>query len=435
LSDIEKFQNAIEYYNKANEFNQMIDNELDLAINLRQIGIVLNKQSKYNEALSNHEKAVQIFKRLNEDSEENEQVSRSFYFIALIYYNQANYEKAMFFFERSSTIRRNLGLNDPDTHGILGTIGSCYRNQGKYLEALKFYNESMNLLRLYYPNDENIRIAEILHAIGSIQRIKGQYEPAMETYQKTLEIKCKLFEFEKNASIATTLQNIGSIFCDLGRYDLSLNFFDKAISIYETIFENNLHLNVAVAYYNKSYVFVRLESYQEAAEYSYKSFLIFDQVLSQTSETTNPYYTDALSNSGCIYMKLNNDYQKALQAFEQSLENYSKIYKNEQNFNIGENLCNIAFCLFKLGFRENSKVYFEKSLEVYRNIYENDLNLGIADCLEYMSILYATEDQERSTRYKKDADKIRSLIYKISQSPNFKNCLEKINLDISKFKN
>ncbi len=108
LSDIEKFQNAIEYYNKANEFNQMIDNELDLAINLRQIGIVLNKQSKYDEALSNHEKAVQIFKRLNEDSEENEQVSRSFYFIAVIYYNQANYEKAMFFLERSSTIRRNL---------------------------------------------------------------------------------------------------------------------------------------------------------------------------------------------------------------------------------------------------------------------------------------------------------------------------------------
>ena len=64
--------------------------------------------------------------------------------------------------------------------------------------------------------------------------------------------------------------------------------------------------------------------YQKAANYSYESFLIFDQVLNASTKTTNPYYTDALSNSGYICTKLNNEYEKALKINEQSMENYKR---------------------------------------------------------------------------------------------------------------
>ncbi|MFK8164390.1 MAG: tetratricopeptide repeat protein, partial [Lewinella sp.] len=68
--------------------------------------------------------------------------------------------------------------------------------------------------------------------IGLLYRDQGRYEEALTFFQKAIEISEAVLD-AKHPDLAISYNNIGSLYQDQGRYEEALTFFQKAIEIFE----------------------------------------------------------------------------------------------------------------------------------------------------------------------------------------------------------
>jgi len=72
-----------------------------------------------------------------------------------------------------------LPSNHPSIATTLHNIGLVFYNQGKYDQALKYYNESLVIYKQTLPSNHR-DIANSLNSIGSVYNGQGKYEEALK---------------------------------------------------------------------------------------------------------------------------------------------------------------------------------------------------------------------------------------------------------------
>ncbi|CAF1133864.1 unnamed protein product [Adineta steineri] len=219
-------------FDKAEDIYQVLldqtDNDEDKASLYCQLGLIKNAEGKYREALSFHEKALEI--RQQSLSPNHPDLGESFNNIGEVYDNMDNYPKALSFYEKALEIRQqSLPFNHPDLGESFSNIGEVHADMGNYHEALSYYEKDLEISQqLLPPNHPSL--ATIYSNIGSVHRHIGNYPKALSSHEKALEIKQQSLP-PNHPDLAITYNNIGTVYEIMGDYSKARTFYEHAVQI------------------------------------------------------------------------------------------------------------------------------------------------------------------------------------------------------------
>ncbi|CAF1550412.1 unnamed protein product, partial [Rotaria magnacalcarata] len=119
--------------------------------------------------------------------------------------------------------------DDTETTFIYYMLGMLKNRQGKYPDAVKFYEKSLEIYRKTLPED-HASLADLYNDMGLVYKNMGEYSKALEYCEKGLEIKKKALP-PTHPLLATSYSNIGGVYSSMGEYSKALEYYKKALKI------------------------------------------------------------------------------------------------------------------------------------------------------------------------------------------------------------
>ena len=138
-------------------------------------------------------------------------------------------EKAISIATKAKMLSEETGFKSGEAYA-LKHIGITYYYQGKYLEALDQYNQSLNIFK---ELNDNVGIANMYNNIGVIYYDQGDDAKALENYLQSL----KFAEFSGDKlRILSALNNVGGVYNQKNaKHDKALEYYLKALPICEEL--------------------------------------------------------------------------------------------------------------------------------------------------------------------------------------------------------
>ncbi len=182
------FNNALKIYKNRSQ--------KDYAFVLGNIGIILKKQEKYNEAIDIQLQVVEVLK----EQDDFFHLSNTYKNLGEIFEELNKFSEAEHYFNLSKDI--NIFLNDSNSLALdYYNLGELYKTSNNIDKSLNFFNKSVTI-------SEKFHIATLLkkvyYSLFEIYFQKNNTNTALEYHIKYLRIKDSLFTIEKER----TFQNI-----------------------------------------------------------------------------------------------------------------------------------------------------------------------------------------------------------------------------------
>ncbi|CAF3769316.1 unnamed protein product [Adineta steineri] len=272
--------------------------------------------------------------------------------------------------------------DDEDKAPIYHQLGTIKYDQGKYHEALRFYETSLAIYQKPLSSNHS-SLAASYNNIGLVHDSMGSYPKALSSHEKALEIKQKSFP-PNHRDLADSYNNIGTVHAKMGNYPKALSYHEKALEIRQQSLPPN-HPDLAASYNNIGTVHNRMGNYPEALSYHEKSFEIKQKSLAPN----HPSLAQSYNNIGLVHYNMGNYpavfsfHEKALKIREQSLPSNHPDLASSYN-NIGEvhakmNNYSETFSFYKkaLKIQEQSLLSNHPDLAIsYNNIGEMYVKMG-----------------------------------------------------------
>ena len=243
------YPKALEYYHKALKIYEEIGDELGIANNLLNIGIIYYSQSNYPKALEYYHKALKIY----EEFDYEKSAAGAIHNIGMIYANQSDYPKALEYFEKAKKINEKPGGNKIWLANNLINIGFIFKNQSDYPKALEYYHKSLKISEEF---GNKLGIAYNLGNMGGLYFELSQ-DSVLTKISEGTELVSLKNEINLNKSIYYSLQAI-ELFEEIGELENR---------------SNNLK-NLADAYKQKG-------DYKKEAQYLREHMILKDSVHNQ----------------------------------------------------------------------------------------------------------------------------------------------------------
>lgn len=146
--------------------------------------------------------------------------------IAIVHYYQGKYLDALDYYQQALAIftelHDNVGISN-----IASNIGVVYYDQGDDVKALENYLTSLKYAELA---GDKLRMLTALNNIGGVYNMKpATYSKALDYYQQALPI-CK--ELDKKQELGAISVNIGSIYYERNDDKKALQYFNQALAAY-----------------------------------------------------------------------------------------------------------------------------------------------------------------------------------------------------------
>ncbi|CAF3626311.1 unnamed protein product [Rotaria sp. Silwood1] len=158
-----------------------------------------------------------------------------------------------------------------DSAYVLNNIGAVLKSEGKYGEALDFYQRALIIREKYYPTG-HLDTSASINNIGRVFEAQGKYDEALDFYQRALIIQEKYYP-NGHPDIAYSLNNIGNVLSNQGKYKEALDFHRRAQVIQEKYFPPD-HSHIATSLYNIGGVLHRQAKYAEALDFYRRALVI-----------------------------------------------------------------------------------------------------------------------------------------------------------------
>lgn len=353
-------QNVLILYDSISRVSLQILNKDNVfeANALHNLGLCYHNQSKYDYALENYTKSLNI--RLKIFGDKNLDVAQSYNSIGALYCDLSKYDDALFYYLKSYEIRKKiLGDNDFKVAICLNNIGNVYKLKSDYKKALEYSFKALNVFLKTF-GEKNLLVAISYSNIGSFYGDSYEYDKALDYQIKSIKILKELFG-ENNPELALSYMNIGVLYRYTMQIDNSLDFFGKALQILlDTYGEKNI--NVANCYGNIGLLYNRKEEYDKAIDYSLKSLKIREMLLGD-------YHLDvatSYSNIGNVY-KNQKEYQNAIVNYQKAIDILKKLF-GENHLGLAVNNANIgAICEEEFNY-DQALDYYYKDLIITKNL-------------------------------------------------------------------
>ena len=219
-----KWDQALEYWERANVIYEELGDKQGISNALNNIGRVYLNRGGWGQALEYFEKTLTISEELGD----KQGISKALNNIGIVYRDRGEWEQALEYFEKTLTISEELG----DKQGIsnaLSNIGAVYHDRGDWGQALEYFEKKLTISE---ELGDKQGISNALSNIGVVYLNRGDWGQALEYFEKKLTISEELGDKQ---GISTTLNNIGEINIKNGDLDEAKNNLENSLAIAEEL--------------------------------------------------------------------------------------------------------------------------------------------------------------------------------------------------------
>lgn len=206
----------------------------------------------------------------------------------------------------------NETTDDCEKASIYNQLGKAKYDQGKYQEAITFYEKSLEIdqqtLRPQHPD-----LAYSYGEIGNVYFSMGEYAKARSSHEKALQIRQKSLP-PNHPDLASSYNNLGEVFRSMGEYPRSFSFYEKSLEIKQQSLPPN-HPNLGSSYNNIGNVYYDMTEYSKALSSYEKSLQIFQKCL----PSNHPDLATCYDNIGAVHEKMGN-IPKAISCYASALK-------------------------------------------------------------------------------------------------------------------
>lgn len=309
---------------------QNMTSDTTLANNYFEKATEFYKTKNYDSAIVYFEKASTIYqerelwrKYLQSETKHSESYQRKWKLDKAIMLIKSAIETALLKVEEKDTIVA-------DAYYI---IGLSYVYQNNYDPAIFYWEKSLEVNKKLF-GEEDASIASAFNNIGLIYTFKDEYDLALQYQLKALNIRKRLFG-EKHSLIANSYNNIGIVYKRKNELDLSLEFHSKALQIRKELFGEK-NRDVAGSYQNIGLIYFNKKQYDLSIEYNLRSLEIQKELLGEK----HPHVASIYNNLGNGY-NFKGEYDNALKSYLKALQIREELFGGKHNL-VAESYNNIG---------------------------------------------------------------------------------------------
>ncbi|CAF0819431.1 unnamed protein product [Adineta steineri] len=271
-----------------------------------RLGLVLWKMGQFD-------KAEDIYQVLLDQTKDEKNKAPFYQQLGSITKDQGKYQEALTFYEQSLAIyQKTFPSNHPDLAISHNNIGLVHVAMGDYPKALSYYEKALEIKQQSLPSNHP-SLASSYNNIGMVHDEMGDYPKALSYYEKALE-NWKQSLPPNHPHLASSYNNIGVVHANMGDYPKALSFSEKALEIQQQSLSSN-HPDLAASYNNMGRVHYSMGDYPKALSFSEKAL----EIKQQSLPSNHPSLAMSYNNIGLVHYSMDN-YPQALSSHEKALE-------------------------------------------------------------------------------------------------------------------
>lgn len=321
----------------------------------RRLGLTYYKQGRLSDALVSLQAAHFVFEEVLGD--QHPVVGMSYNGLGLVDVTRGQFAVAMRSFRKAQArLEAVFGDGHPQTAAIYENIASAYSAQGRYDQALDFYDRALKASA--NVGARHPKRATLWSNIGYAYSHKGMYPEALNFYEKALAVRRDVLG-EQHPSTASSYGNLAFIYGHRGVYDEALKLHYKALAIRERVLGEQHH-ETAESYNNLGFGYASKGMHAEALKFHNKALSVREQVLG----ANDPALATSYNNIGSVYYNLG-EYKLAGEFHRKALSLREDVLGVEHpSTAISYN--NVGVAYYKQGQYEQALSYYRKALAIKR---------------------------------------------------------------------
>ena len=340
-----KYEQAINYHQQSRDIYQQLGKDKSVAVQWSWLVDCYREWGKYNQAIECENQEIDIFEQL--DDQVN--IALAYWRFGKIYQSWGKYERAINYHQKSRELYQQLGKDENIATQWLW-LSLCYREWGKYERAIECENQDLVICQQL---DNQVGIALAYRVLGRIYKDWGKYEQAVNYYQQSQEL---YQELGKDKNIADLWFDLASCYREWGKYEQAIECENQDLAIRQQLDDQ---VNIADAYYQLGRIFQDWGKYQQAIEYYQQSRELYQQ-LGKDKDVANRSYS--LANCYREWGK----YEQAIECENQDLAIRQQL----------DDQVNIARAYFQLGWIYKDWGKYQQAIEYYQQSRELYQQLG-----------------------------------------------------------
>lgn len=312
------------------------------------IGIMLNHEGKFGEAVKHYLRSVEIQLELN-GGEETILVGKTYNNIGVAKWSQGLYDEAAAYNERALRVKKaTIGEESEEYINSLMNLGGLYAELKNTEEGLEKLKETLRIAKKVLKEDDPL-IAKIYNNLGGVYVNLQDYQLGIDYHQKALSIKLK-DEEAVFIDIANSYRNLGAAYYSIGEVDKGLGYLQRSLDMLLNSLEPD-NPELGPVYINIGNACILKEDFARAEENFQKATDILGP-----SNDSHLFLAEAL-NGLAVVNEMTNRLGQAMDLYSRALA----IYRDKQGRispDVARSLMSIADVLRKKGA-------FEPALETY----------------------------------------------------------------------
>jgi len=222
---------AQDHYSRAiQQLEKLAPRSLELARNLRDLGVAQEGLGRYNEALELLNRSLDLATSISQASWDVATIQND---IGVIHYERGDLLSAEDMFKAAAKLKKELRPNDTSLAGAYSNIGLVGADLGDYEAAEQYYREALRILEV--SRDTGTIPREALQAVlvnlGNVLISQKNFEAA-ELYLNQAK---HLFDHEARDTLnyALLLKNLGTLAWHKEHFKKARNYYEEALEIWE----------------------------------------------------------------------------------------------------------------------------------------------------------------------------------------------------------
>jgi tetratricopeptide (TPR) repeat protein len=259
------------YYRERNSFSQSkpyADSYTTFieAGMLETIGRAHEDRGSYKMAISFFEERLLVLESGGpaSDPEKLDEVAETLNSLGMLSSRAGRFAQAIDYYEKGLKVQSTLGCDAVQLATVRVLIGAAHFQLGNWHRALRFYEESLDVL-LRDLGREHETVAATLYHIGIVHASFYHLDKAMLSLSDAVQIQLRLLG-PKHPATLRSRREIGNLFAvSLSRRDAALEVFDEVLLIQRTI-HGDRHPNIAETLSSIGLAYARRGDYASALQ-------------------------------------------------------------------------------------------------------------------------------------------------------------------------
>jgi serine/threonine protein kinase/tetratricopeptide (TPR) repeat protein len=337
--------------------------EIEAALRLT-IAEILDGNAHPSEALSISQRALQLYRQVHSNGDSAD-TALALRMVAVCLESLGQSEEALTHHEEALAMRRRLvSGDDQQLVNDLNGVAYCRESLGRFADALPLYEEALAMARRLFKSDsEDLAVVE--NNIGSCLESLGRPDDALIHFQSALEMRQRLYPGD-HPVVATSLNNVAHCLDLLGHSAEALPKFQSALEMRRRLFKGD-HPLVANSLCNLGYCLEKLGEPNKALPIDQEALEMRRRLFAGKD---HPDIVNSLNDLGVCLTALGRD-AEALTAHQEALAMSRRLYSADHP-DVASSLSHVAYCLDAMGRSAEALPLFQGCLAMNRRLYKGD---------------------------------------------------------------